>query len=145
MNLTLGFSPCPNDTFIFDALVNNKIDTQGISFNLALEDVETLNRLALKNTLDVTKLSYGVLPLAMKDYIILNSGGALGTGVGPLLVANNDISINAIEDYTIAIQKALTYNFDKEKFAAHISTTFDASVIVSQYEKTFEDLLVSQP
>jgi 1,4-dihydroxy-6-naphthoate synthase len=103
MNLTLGFSPCPNDTFIFDALVNNKIDTQGISFNVALEDVETLNRLALKNTLDVTKLSYGVLPLAMKDYIILNSGSALGTGVGPLLVANNDISINEIEDYNIAI------------------------------------------
>src|SRR5688572_21948409 len=103
MNLTLGFSPCPNDTFIFDALVNNKIDTQGISFNVVLEDVETLNRLALKNTLDVTKLSYGVLPLVIKDYIILNSGSALGSGVGPLLVANNNIALSAIENYTIAI------------------------------------------
>ena len=104
MNLTLGFSPCPNDTFIFDALVNNKIDTQGVSFDVILEDVESLNRLALKNTFDVTKLSYGVLPLVLNDYIILSTGSALGTGVGPLLVANNsNIFLGEIENYTIAI------------------------------------------
>jgi 1,4-dihydroxy-6-naphthoate synthase len=86
MHLTLGFSPCPNDTFIFDALVNNKIDTGGFTFDVVLEDVETLNEWALAGKLDITKLSYGVLPLVLKNYILLNSGSALGTGVGPLLI-----------------------------------------------------------
>lgn len=62
MKLTLGFSPCPNDTFIFDALVNNKIDTGGLQFETVLEDVQTLNQWALAGKLDCTKLSYGVLP-----------------------------------------------------------------------------------
>ena len=89
MKLTLGFSPCPNDTFIFDALVNNKIDTQGIDFDVRLEDVETLNQLALKQTLYITKISYGALPLLLQNYIVLNSGSALGSGVGPLLIASH--------------------------------------------------------
>jgi 1,4-dihydroxy-6-naphthoate synthase len=103
MHLTLGFSPCPNDTFIFDALVNNKIDKEGISFDVILEDVETLNQLAIENTLDVTKISYGVWPLVINNYIILNSGSALGRGVGPLLVAKNNVSFDEVEDCTIAI------------------------------------------
>lgn len=103
MKLTLGFSPCPNDTFIFDALVNNKIDTGGLEFEVILEDVETLNQLALKNTLDISKISYGVLPLLLDNYIVLNSGSALGTGVGPLLIANKEISNEEITNYTIAI------------------------------------------
>lgn len=86
MHLTLGFSPCPNDTFIFDALVNNKIDTGGLNFDVVLEDVETLNEWAVAGKLDITKLSYGVLPLVLKNYIVLNSGSALGKGVGPLLI-----------------------------------------------------------
>lgn len=89
MTLTLGFSPCPNDTFIFDALVNNKINTGGLSFDVVLEDVETLNQWALEGKLHITKLSYGVLPLVLDKYILLNSGSALGTGVGPLLISNN--------------------------------------------------------
>ena len=88
MKLTVGFSPCPNDTFIFDALVNNKIDTEGLLFDVVLEDVETLNQWALNEKLDITKLSYGVLPLVLDKYIVLNSGSALGTGVGPLLISN---------------------------------------------------------
>ncbi|MBA2248925.1 MAG: 1,4-dihydroxy-6-naphthoate synthase [Chitinophagaceae bacterium] len=102
-NITLGFSPCPNDTFIFDALVNKKIDTGDLDFNIVLEDVETLNEMALKNSLDVTKISYGVLPLVLKDYILLNSGGALGTGVGPLLISKYDTPIDDIHHCTIAI------------------------------------------
>lgn len=90
MILTLGFSPCPNDTFIFDALVNNKIDTGGLQFNVVLEDVQTLNKWALDQKLDITKLSYGVLPLVLENYIVLNSGSALGTGVGPLLISNKE-------------------------------------------------------
>ncbi len=103
MKLTLGFSPCPNDTFIFDALVNKKIDTGGLEFEVLLEDVETLNQLALKNILDISKISYGVMPLLLDDYIVLNSGSALGTGVGPLLIANKKISKNEIKNYQIAI------------------------------------------
>ena len=88
MKFTLGFSPCPNDTFIFDALVNNKIDTEGLQFEVVLEDVETLNQWALQGKLDITKLSYGVLAQVLGKYIVLNSGSALGRGVGPLLVSN---------------------------------------------------------
>ena len=103
MKLTLGFSPCPNDTFIFDALVNNKIDTGGLSFDVILEDVETLNQWALQDKLDITKLSYGVLPLVLEEYIVLNSGSALGTGVGPLLIKNEKLKIKNVEDHLIAI------------------------------------------
>lgn len=88
MKFTLGFSPCPNDTFIFDALVNNKIDTGGLTFDVILEDVETLNQWALNGKLDMTKLSYGVLPLVLDNYVVFNSGSALGSGVGPLLIKN---------------------------------------------------------
>ena len=103
MKLTLGFSPCPNDTFIFDALVNKKIDTHGINFDVRLEDVETLNQLALKSTLDITKISYGVLPLLLENCVVLNSGSALGSGVGPLLIANKEIPQQEITNYTIAV------------------------------------------
>ncbi len=103
MNFTLGFSPCPNDTFIFDALVNHKIDTQGISFDVRLEDVETLNELALNNKLDFSKISYGVLPNILKNYKVLNSGSALGTGVGPLLISKKPVEFEDVSDYTIAI------------------------------------------
>ncbi len=103
MKLTLGFSTCPNDTFIFDALVNGKIDTGDLKFEVILEDVETLNKLALKDTLNVSKISYGVLPLLLENYIVLNSGSALGTGVGPLLIANEEVDNESINNYTIAI------------------------------------------
>lgn len=88
MQVSIGFSPCPNDTFIFDALVNKKIDTEGLDFVTVLEDVETLNKWALNGKLPVTKLSYGVLPLVIDRYILLNSGSALGRGLGPLLISN---------------------------------------------------------
>jgi 1,4-dihydroxy-6-naphthoate synthase len=103
MKLTLGFSPCPNDTFIFDALVNNKIDSGGLSFDVKLEDVQTLNGWALESKLDITKLSYGVLPLVLETYIVLNSGSALGKGVGPLLIANGIYGIADVEEHVIAI------------------------------------------
>ena len=103
MNFTLGFSPCPNDTFIFDALVNNKIDTEGIHFDPVLEDVQTLNQWALEGKLDITKLSYGVLPLVLENYALLNSGSALGRGVGPLLIANKNNVNQPVENNTIAI------------------------------------------
>jgi 1,4-dihydroxy-6-naphthoate synthase len=88
--IDIGFSPCPNDTFIFDALVNHKIDTRGIDFNLHLEDVQTLNEWALQGKLPYSKISYGVWPKLKNQYQLLESGGALGKGVGPLLIYKED-------------------------------------------------------
>ncbi len=103
MKYTLGFSPCPNDTFIFDALVNKKIDSENIDFDVRLEDVETLNELAINNVLDFTKISYGVLPFVLENYKVLNSGSALGKGVGPLLISKELISFDEVDDCVIAI------------------------------------------
>ena len=89
MKLTIGFSPCPNDTFIFDALVNNKIDTGGLAFDTILEDVETLNEWALTGKLDITKLSFAAFFESLDKYVLLNSGSALGKGVGPLLITKS--------------------------------------------------------
>lgn len=90
MVITIGFSPCPNDTFIFDALVNGKIDTGDLKFDPVLEDVETLNRWTLEGKLDVTKLSFPAYFKTSETYRLLNAGSALGKGVGPLLVAGSD-------------------------------------------------------
>jgi 1,4-dihydroxy-6-naphthoate synthase len=103
MNLTIGFSPCPNDTFIFDALINKKIDTEGLQFEAVLEDVQTLNNWAIDDRLDITKLSYGVLPLVLGHYVLLSSGGALGKGVGPLLITGKDPASVNVEEELVAI------------------------------------------
>lgn len=104
MKLSLGFSPCPNDTFIFDALVNHKIDTEGLEFDVHLKDVQTLNQWAKEDKLDVSKISYGVLPLVLQNYITLNSGGALGKGVGPLLITKSMVNGQlSIDNKTVAI------------------------------------------
>lgn len=103
MKFTVGFSPCPNDTFIFDALVNKKIDTGNFEFDVVLEDVQTLNQWAMQGKLDITKLSYGVLPKVLDSYTVLKSGSALGRGVGPLLITKNDDPFLKVEDFAIAI------------------------------------------
>ena len=89
MKLTLGFSPCPNDTFIFDALIHNKIDTEGLTFDVSFDDVETLNKKALQGTLDITKLSFHAMAHVLDQYALLDAGSALGFGVGPLLICKN--------------------------------------------------------
>lgn len=104
MKLTIGFSPCPNDTFIFDALVNQLIDTEGIEFDVLLADVQSLNEWAIVGKLDISKISYGVLPLVLENYQVLNSGGALGKGVGPLLITNNTFqSTQDVNNMRVAI------------------------------------------
>ncbi|HVM88221.1 MAG TPA: 1,4-dihydroxy-6-naphthoate synthase [Puia sp.] len=103
MKFSLGFSPCPNDTFIFDALVNQKIDTAELAFEVVLEDVQTLNQWALEGKLDITKISYAVFPLVQTGYNLLGSGGALGKGVGPLLISRKPVNVEKINEYTIAI------------------------------------------
>ena len=87
MKLSLGISPCPNDTYIFDAMLHGKIDTEGLEFMPRLEDVETLNQLAIEGSLDISKVSYGVVFQLMGQYRILEAGSALGKGVGPLFVS----------------------------------------------------------
>src|SRR5665811_1614496 len=82
MNLTLGFSTCPNDTFIFDAMVNGRIDTEGLRFNLHLADVEELNRMAFAAAIEVTKVSYHAFAYLSETYQLLTSGSALGFGNG---------------------------------------------------------------
>jgi len=89
MKLSLGISPCPNDTYIFDAMLHGKIDTEGLEFVPRLEDVETLNQLAIEGSLDISKVSYGVVFQLLHQYRILEAGSALGKGVGPLFVSKN--------------------------------------------------------
>ncbi|OCX50323.1 1,4-dihydroxy-6-naphthoate synthase [Mucilaginibacter sp. PPCGB 2223] len=116
MQLTLGFSPCPNDTFIFDALIHHKIDTEGLEFEVFFDDVETLNQKAFKGMLDVTKLSYHALAYVTDQYALLDSGSALGFGVGPMLISKEQIAAADLEreplGYKIGIPgKYTTANF----------------------------------
>jgi len=92
MKLTLGFSPCPNDTFIFDALIHHKIDTEGLEFEVSYDDVETLNQKALRGELDITKLSFHAFAYVANQYALLDAGSALGFGVGPLLISKKNFN-----------------------------------------------------
>lgn len=112
MHLTLGFSPCPNDTFIFDAMVHNRIDTEGLTFDCIMEDVEALNHRAFRKELAITKLSYHAFAYVVDDYALLEAGSALGNGVGPLLIAKTEDVKNTINTSLIAIPgKFTTANF----------------------------------
>jgi 1,4-dihydroxy-6-naphthoate synthase len=104
--LTLGFSPCPNDTFIFDALIHHKIDTEGLDFEVFYDDVETLNQKAFRGELDITKLSYHAFAYAADKYILLDAGSALGFGVGPLLISDFEVSISDLEKNEIRHPKS---------------------------------------
>jgi 1,4-dihydroxy-6-naphthoate synthase len=108
LTLTIGYSPCPNDTYIFYALVHGKVRVPGIEFREQLEDVETLNRLALDGTLDITKISYHALGLLREKYALLRSGSALGRGCGPLIVAKPGTTLADLNKGVIAIPGKLT-------------------------------------
>ena len=156
MKLTLGFSPCPNDTFIFDAMVNGGIDTKGLSFDYIMEDVETLNQMAIQGKLDITKLSYGTYLNLAKPYALLHSGSALGKGVGPLLVSKNPIDFNDIASKNIAIPGLKTTANLLLSMAAPLATnkteivfseieskvldgTFDIGLIIHEGRFTYAD------
>ncbi len=112
MKLSLGFSPCPNDTYIFDAMVHGKIDTEGLAFDMVLGDVEMLNQKAFAGELAITKLSYHAVAYLTDTYRLLDAGSALGNNCGPLLIAKNAKSREAIATGTIAIPgKYTTANF----------------------------------
>ena len=156
MKFTLGFSPCPNDTFIFDALVNGKIDTEGFEFEVVLEDVQTLNHWAIEGKLDFSKISYGVLPVITDEYVVLESGGALGKGVGPLLITTSEkLKKLEVKDMCVAIpgnnttahllfslahphvreKKFIVFNKIEE---AVLNGTVDAGVIIHENRFTYQ-------
>ncbi|MGB1205473.1 MAG: menaquinone biosynthesis family protein [Chitinophagales bacterium] len=108
LTLSLGFSPCPNDTFIFDALVNQKIELPNINLELVIADVAELNRLAFEGKLDVTKISYHALGHVLPKYELLKTGSALGNNCGPLLIAKRFLNEEEIKNATIAIPGQFT-------------------------------------
>lgn len=112
MKLSLGFSPCPNDTFIFDAMIHGKIDTEGLEFEVIMADVEALNQRAFAKDLDITKLSYHAFAYLTEHYRLLDAGSALGNNCGPLLIAKRPMTDAAIKNAKIAIPgKYTTANF----------------------------------
>lgn len=106
--ITLGFSPCPNDTFIFYGIVKRRIDIKGLNFKVIIDDVETLNHLALRGLIDVSKISCHTYYYIQKDYVFLRSGGAFGRGCGPLLVQRSGDRRQKTEIEKIAIPGDLT-------------------------------------
>lgn len=117
MQLRIGFSPCPNDTFIFYALLHGKIDTCGITFHPVLADVESLNRKAIATELDITKISFAAYPFIQGHYILLTSGSALGNQCGPLLISRKIIRAEDMALHSVSIPgKHTTANFLFETF-----------------------------
>lgn len=124
--LTLGYSPCPNDTFIFYGLIHGQVPCPGISFKERLEDVETLNQLALAEKLDLTKISYHALGHLRDNYCLLRSGGALGRGCGPLVIAGEQTNMQQLRGKRIAIPGRLT----------------TANLLLQLYGEGYENLLI---
>ncbi len=156
MQLTLGFSTCPNDTFIFDALIHNKIDTEGLQFNAVLADVEELNRNAFSGTIDITKLSYHAFAHIANNYKLLTSGSALGYKNGPLLISKRKIYPDEVHDIKVAIPgKYTTANLlfsivfpnvkEKHEYlfsdieTAILDEEVDAGVIIHENRFTYEN------
>ncbi|MFO7982768.1 MAG: 1,4-dihydroxy-6-naphthoate synthase [Desulfuromonadales bacterium] len=124
--LTLGYSPCPNDTFIFYALTHGLVPLEGVEIVERLEDVETLNRLAMDAVLDLTKISYHALGHLRQEYCLLRSGSALGRGCGPLVIATEPSTMAALKGRTIAIPGRLT----------------TANLLLQLYGEGYDDVLV---
>ncbi|MDR0954466.1 MAG: 1,4-dihydroxy-6-naphthoate synthase [Rikenellaceae bacterium] len=101
--LKIHISTCPNDTFMFDALLHHRIDTEGLEFETHLADIEALNDSALQGVADITKCSYAVVPALLARYQILNSGSALGRGNGPLLVSRKPLDKQSLSGLRVAI------------------------------------------
>lgn len=117
MRLSLSFSPCPNDTFIFEPIVNNRIDLEGLAFDITLDDVENLNKAAINHIPDITKLSFNAFTSLSDHYQLLNSGSALGNYCGPLLIAKDKLAIEDIPNLKIAIPGVNTTAYLLLKFA----------------------------
>jgi len=121
MKLTLGFSPCPNDTFIFDALIHHKIDTEGLEFEVSYDDVETLNQKALRGELDITKLSFHAFAYVADQYALLDAGSALGFGVGPLLISKNQFNESELQASNVQLKVGIPGKFTTANFLLGIA------------------------
>jgi 1,4-dihydroxy-6-naphthoate synthase len=154
--INLAFSPCPNDTFIFDAMVHGKIDTEGIEFRYEMHDVETLNQMAMKSMVDLCKISYHAYLYLSRHYVMLNSGSALGYRNGPLVISKVSYSLADLENLSIAIPGEFTTAHLLLKIAcpgatrkkvmvfseieeAVLKGTVDAGVIIHENRFTYED------
>ncbi len=134
--LSLGYSPCPNDTFIFDAMVHGKVDTEGLVFEPVLDDVEALNQRAFAGKIDITKLSYHAFAYLTNHYVLLDAGSALGNNCGPLLIAREKITDQQLIKGPIAIPgKMTTANFllsvaypDAQNKQAHLFSSIETVV-----------------
>jgi 1,4-dihydroxy-6-naphthoate synthase len=157
MTLSLGFSPCPNDCFMFDAIVHRRIDTEGLEFSVHLADVEALNRAAFAGEADVSKLSYHAFAYCAADYALLDAGSALGRNCGPLLVSKRAIAPDEVAAGTLRIAipgKFTTANFllglafpdalDRTELVfsaietAVLNGDFDAGLIIHENRFTYE-------
>jgi len=127
MKLKVCFSTCPNDTFVFDTMVHHKIDTEGLIFDVHMADVEELNKLAIAADADITKLSFNAYSQVSENYMILNSGSALGRKNGPLLVSKKKIYLDEVGDLKIAIPGKNT------TAAALLQILFPHTKIVKEY------------
>ena len=132
MTLSLGFSPCPNDTFIFDALLHGRVDTEGIDFEPFIEDVEALNRRAFAGDIDITKLSYHAFAHLTHRYALLHAGSALGNNCGPLLVARAPMTEQQINAASIAIPGKMT--------TAHLLFSLAYPKALDKRETLFSDI-----
>jgi len=108
MQLSLGFSPCPNDTFILEALLHKRVESPGMTWEPYIEDVETLNQWAQQERLDITKMSFAAWLRVQDKYDLLSSGAALGHGCGPLVISREPLSTQEISSHPVAIPGALT-------------------------------------
>ena len=156
MKLTLGFSPCPNDCFMFDAMVHRRIDLEGLEFDVRMADIEALNAAAFAGQIDVTKLSFHAYAYCIGNYVLLDAGSALGRNCGPLLISKREISCDEVASggLTIAIPgKYTTANFllslafpratgTRELLfsaieGAVLDATFDAGLIIHENRFTY--------
>lgn len=133
MKLTLGFSPCPNDTFIFDALIHHKIDTEGLTFDVSYHDVETLNQKAMQGELAITKLSFSAFAHVVNQYALLNAGSALGFGVGPLLICKEENLAHILNQL-----QAANYNLKTGIPGKYTTANFLLSIAYPQLEHKVE-------
>ncbi len=142
--LTIGFSPCPNDCFIFDAMIHHKIDTEGLEFDVFMDDVETLNQKAFDNSLDITKLSYHAYAYITREYQLLNAGSALGNGCGPLLVSmSSDANyvITNLESKMSNITIAIPGTFTTASFLLGLAFPFAINTVEMRFSE-IEDAVV---
>jgi 1,4-dihydroxy-6-naphthoate synthase len=158
MSLSLGFSPCPNDCFMFDAIVNRRIDLEGLEFSVRLADVEALNEAAFAGEADVTKLSYHAYAYCTGDYVLLDAGSALGRNCGPLLISKRAIAPEEVASWDLRIAipgRFTTANFllgmafpkarDKTPLlfsdieSALLDERFDAGLIIHENRFTYAD------